>query len=93
LTHIPSSNNIKKTGITTINVSAINQYKVNTDVNENVSFCNSKHKEVFANIKETNSPNNSFEKGNCFEVDQERINILEQVVESAPRLILEVRLN
>ena len=87
-----NSNNatVNKASANLINAPSKDTYKVNTDVNENMSFTNSKQKEVFANIKDGNSPNNSIEKAAYFEVDQERINLLEQIVDSCPKIILEV---
>ena len=81
---------MNKTGINIINAASINNYKVNTDVNENISYSNSKHKEIFANLKESASPNISQEKQSYFEVDQDRILLLEQTVNSAPKLEIEV---
>lgn len=84
------NSNLNKTGINMGNASSISNYKVVTDVNDNVSLTNSKHKEMFANIKESTSPNNSVEKTPYFEVDQERITQLENIVSSSPKLVLEV---
>lgn len=81
---------MNKTGINIINATSISNYKINTDVNENVSFTNAKHKEMFGIIQEATSPNNSIDQTPYLEVDQEHITKLEQIVSSSPRLILEV---
>ena len=79
--------------INLVNDQSINNFKVNTDVNEFESFTTSKQKEILANLKESYSPTHSIQPMPNFEVDHDQMIHLEQVVSKAPKLILEVHFN